>query len=279
MKQFISFLIIGIILISCKPEGVKKEEETIQAKEENQPMIDSLEMNLAIKDELTLKNGIEITWLEKTNGEPINDGDVILIDYKVRLKDSTIIDGNHLLNRKSLPYVVGFGFQPKGWDISLKELKVGDFARIKLPSELARGKQGVEGLIPDNADNYLTIRVLSKKKPTREVDGVKVWILEQSKKYTTIFNEKNTIVFHTSISSPSHPFYYNSFAKDQPFELKLEDQGVVPGLKKALINAKKGDRMFIVVPANQAYGAKGYQDVVKANEDLFYNLFVMDILD
>jgi hypothetical protein len=32
------------------------------------------------------------------------------------------------------------------------------------------------------------------------------------------------------------------------------------------------------VPAADAYGDKGYIDIVKPNEDLFYNIFVMDVL-
>ena len=78
-------------------------------------------------------------------------------------------------------------------------------------------------------------------------------------------------------SSPSSPLYYNSYRTNTPFKLKLEDNGIVPGLKKALINAKKGDRMFVLVPSGQAYGVKGYLDIVKPNEDLFFNVLVMDV--
>lgn len=280
MKKTTSFILLtALFFASCKTEGVKKGNNNSVKESEITQRIDSLEMDLPVQEHLKLDNGIEIVWLEKTEGEAIKKGDVVMIDYKVRLQDSTIIDGNHLLNKPSLPYIVGFGFQPKGWDIAFEHLKIGDFVRIKLPSEYARGKKGVEGLIPDNAENFLTIRIISKRKPTREIDGTKIWLLEENKNNKTLFGEDNSIVFHTTISSPSSPFYYNSFAKNQPFELKLEDQGTVPGLKKALINAKKGDRMFILVPSREAYGSKGYLNIVKPNEDLFYNLMVMDVID
>lgn len=280
MKRIILFIpLTALFLTACKTEGVKKGGNNSENKTDTEQRIDSLEMDLPVQDHLKLDNGIEIVWLEKSERETIKKGDVVMIDYKVRLQDSTIIDGNHLLNKSSLPYIVGFGFQPKGWDLAFEHLKIGDFARIKLPSEFARGKKGVEGLIPDNADNFLTIRIISKRKPNHEVDGTKIWLLEENKKNKVIFGENNTIVFHTTISSPSSPFYYNSFAKNQPFELKLEDQGTIPGLKKALINAKKGDRMFILVPSREAYGSKGYLNIVKPNEDLFYNLMVMDVID
>lgn len=277
MKQFVTVLSIVVLAASCKTEGVEKHSgsETV----ESSKRIDSLELNLPVQDHLTLDNGIEIVWLEKSDGEAIQKGDVVMIDYKVRLKDSTIIDGNHLLNKPNLPFIVGFGFQPKGWDLAFTHLKIGDFARIKLPSEFARGKKGIKNLVPENAENYLTVRIISKKEPKRVIDGTKVWLFEENVQNKDKFNETNTIVFHTTISTESNPYYFNSYANQQPFELKLEDQGVVPGLKKALINAKKGDRMYIVVPASEAYGTKGYLNLVKPNEDLFYNVLVMDVLD
>ena len=59
----------------------------------------------------------------------------------------------------------------------------------------------------------------------------------------------------------------------------MTDNGIIPGLKKALINAKKGDRMLVVVPSSEAYGAKGSEGFVKPNEDLMYNILVMDVVD
>jgi len=169
--------------------------------------------------------------------------------------------------------------QTEGWDFALEQMKVGDFARIKIPAKLARGEKGIKGLVPPNADNYLAIRILSKKAPTRNADGNKVWIFEESQKSKLKFNENTKVVFHAMASSPSSPMYFNSYRSNVPFELKLEDNGVVPGLKKALINAKKGDRMFVLVKSEDAYGSKGYIDIVKPNEDLFFNILVMDILD
>lgn len=281
MKKIVLFLVILILIavVSCRTEGVEKNQTIPTDQQQSQRPVDSLEMDLSIKDKLVLDNGIEITWLEKSSGEDIKPGDVISIDYKVRLQDSTIVDGNFLLKKPYLPYIVGFGFQPKGWDIALSKMKIGDFARIKIPAKYARENKEIKNLVPKNSDNYLTIRVLSKIKPSREIDGVKVWVLEENKKHKEKFTENNKVEFYTTISSPTNPFYFNSYANNQPFVLKLEDNGIVPGLKKALINAKKGDRMFILVPAKEAYGTKGYLNLVKPNEDLFYNLLVTDIIE
>ena len=76
-------------------------------------------------------------------------------------------------------------------------------------------------------------------------------------------------------STPTNSLYVNTYRLNEPFKMRLEDSGLVPGLKKALINAKKSDRMFVLVPASEAYGAKGYLDIVKPNEALFYNILVI----
>lgn len=277
MKYSIPVFALAIIFSACNTEGVKKEENGPQITTETEHHVDSLELDLPIADQVKLDNGIEIQWIEKTEGDAIQVGDVVMIDYKVRLKDSTIIDGNHLLNKRAFPYMVGFGLQPKGWDIALSKLRVGDFARIKIPAALARGSREVKNLIPKDSDNYLTIRVLSKKAPNREIDGNKVWIIEQNLEQKVKFDETNQITFHSTISSPSSPFYYNSFNGEEPFTLRLEDNGTIPGLKKALINAKRGDRLFIYVPASEGYDSKGYLNLVKPNEPLFYNLLVMEV--
>jgi FKBP-type peptidyl-prolyl cis-trans isomerase len=81
------------------------------------------------------------------------------------------------------------------------------------------------------------------------------------------------------ISSESNPMYYNSYRTNSPYKLYSTDKGIIPGLKKALINAKKGDRMFAVIPSSEAYGTKGSQGSVKPNEDLFYNILVMDVVE
>jgi FKBP-type peptidyl-prolyl cis-trans isomerase len=79
-------------------------------------------------------------------------------------------------------------------------------------------------------------------------------------------------------STPSNALYVNTYSTNQPLNYKLSDYGLVPGLRKALINAKKADRLYIVVPSSEAYGTKGYLNLVKPNENVFYNILVMDVV-
>jgi len=272
MKIIFSILVSCLILSSCDTDGVKKKNENPVKKEVEQ----TLDGEHKVLAEKKLAEGISIQWYGLGDGEKISDEDLVMIDYKVKLKDGTVVDGNHLLKKEALPYLVGFELQP-GWDIAFRELKVGDFVRIIVPSKLSRDDKGIEGLIPPNADNLLFVRILRKQKPNRVVEGTKVWLLEENPNNKLKFNEKTQITMHAMVSSPSNPLYVNTFRSNQPFSYKLSDHGLVPGLRKALINAKKSDRMYIVVPASEAYGSAGYLDIVKPGESLFYNVLVMDV--
>ncbi len=274
----INLIIIVVLgLYACKNDHSNNLEES-ESVEVLQPL-DTIDLNLPIKKEVHLNTGISIQWLEEGTGEKVKDGSVYDIDYRVRLEDSTIIDGVHLLRKTSIPYLVGYNMQPAGWDITMRELRVGDFIHAQVPSRLLRGDKEAKGLIPKHSDNLLNIRVLREVPPTREIDGVKVWVMAETGKKTVKFSADNEIEFYTMISTKTNPFYFNSFASGKPFKARLEDNGLVPGLKKALINAKKGDRLLILIPSAQGYGAKGLHDIVKPNEDLFFNLYVNDVFE
>ena len=193
------------------------------------------------------------------------------------MEDGTLVDGNQLLKRDWLPFLVGYGVQTPGWDLAFRKLKVGDFVEIVLPGALARGKAGIKDLIPADAVNIIRVRVLEKIKPTRVIDGTKVWLLEQNEAEKKLANEESVIDFHYMVGSPSHPKYDISYRRSQPFEMRFSDNGIVRGLKRALVGAKKSDKLWIVIPASEAYGEKGLVDLVKPGENVFYDIFIMEV--
>ena len=288
----LSVVILGLIIFSCSnsgvevklPEDKKSAVDAIKKEQVSEGDILSTDNKEVLKNQ-SFDNGIVISWIEEGNGELLSEDDVVLIDYKVTLEDGKVIDGNHLLKKDFIPFIIGYQMQTKGWDFALRKLKVGDFVNIKIPAKLARGEQGIkkEGekgwFLPPNSDNYLSIKIVDKMNPTRVVEGNKVWVFEESKKAKLVFSEDNAVQFHCMISTKSNPFYYNSYRERDPYTLYITDKGIVPGLKKALINAKKGDRMLVLIPASEAYGDKGLEGMVKPGEKLLYNILVTDVTE
>ncbi len=281
MKIFY-FLIVGLLL-SCNVEGVKNDRDpglNQQKKDFNTKKFISKNKTLIptkVIDFKEFENGIKIKWFKRGNGELIKNEEVIAINYQVFLEDGTLVDGNELLSRASLPFLVGYGLQTKGWDLALTSLQVGDFVEIFIPADLARGKTGVKGLIPPNANNIIRIKIIKKIKPTNEIDGIKIWLLEQNKNETRKATEENQVEFHYIVGTKSNPKYDFSYQRNKPFKFSFNDRGVISGLKKALKSAKRSDKLWVVIPPNEAYGETGLLDLVKPNEKVFYDVFVMEV--
>ena len=281
MRAKIVYFCMALSLVGCNVEGVKKEVNEDKNIFSDLKQTNSKNKTLAptkIVNELKLKDGLKIKWFKHGKGDNLKEEEVIQINYQVFLEDGTLVDGNELLNRSSLPFLVGYGMQTKGWDLALLHLKVGDFVEIFLPSKLARGKFGVKGLIPPNANNIIRVKILRKIQPTQKIDGVKIWLLEENKAELTKASESNTIDFHYMVGTKSNPKYDLSYRRGVPFRMRFSDHGLVSGLKKAMLGVKRSDKFWVLVPSEEAYGNLGLLDLVKPNEKLFYDIFVVDVM-
>lgn len=282
IRNILGVILLTTLFFSCTTEGVKKdktqEDEIQQLKSKNTgtTAVQQLVPGKALTAEED-RSGIKITWFEQGKGDLLKDGEVVKINYDVRLEDGTLVDGNQLLKRDWLPFLTGFGMQTSGWDIAFRKLRVGDFVEIVLPSEFARGKAGVKGLIPPDAVNILHVRILEKMVPTRNIDGTKVWLLEENAGETKKADMESEVEFHYMVGTPSNPKYDVSYRRNQPFLMNFSDNGVIKGLKKSLIGAKRADKLWVLVSASEAYGNQGLVELVKPGESVFYDIFIMNV--
>lgn len=271
---------IGLLFAACSTEGVEQpaEKKKMHAGPELLSSEKLIEPTKTIVDRKEFPNGIKIQWFEKKEGVQLEEGHVYEINYKVKLVNGDVVDGNHLLKHDMLPFLVGYGLQTSGWDIAMKELHQGDFVEIYLPANLARGERGIEGVIPPNSPNIIFMRVGKEIKPSRTVDGTKVWLLKEAPESDLpAVADQSQVALHFFVGSKSHPKYDNSYKRDAPFDFHMDDHGLVPGFRKALMKSKLHDKLWILVPPAEAYGAKGYLDLVKPNESVFYDIFVVEV--
>jgi FKBP-type peptidyl-prolyl cis-trans isomerase len=277
--------LLGILLLSAAcTSGVDTEKSTLKVPSERDTgnnLSDSeklIEPKKTVVDKKTFPNGIRIQWFEKSEGEPVKEGSVYEINFKTKLENGEVVDGNYKLKRDMLPFLVGFGMQTPGFDLAMKELRVGDFVEIFIPGKLARGEKGIPGVIPPNAPNIVMLRVGQEIRPLKTVDGVKVWRLEENPEMTNAkVGENSNLAIHYFVGTKSNPRYDNSYQRNTPFGFGMKDVSLIPGLKKGLLNTKMYDKLYIIVPAKEAYGSRGYVDLVKPNEDLFYDIIIMDV--
>lgn len=291
MKNLFFFIFIISILYSCELEGVKKNigitpqlsvNDTLVAKPKKkspEEFKDSIENILpeSIETEKILDNGIKIKWFKHGVGEKIKPFDVIEIDYRVKLTDGKVYDGNHLIKKSSIAFPTGWNQQTKGWALALKELNIGDEVEIFLPAKFARGEKGIPGIVPSDADNILELRILNKVEPVKEIDGTKVYLIERSKKHDAKVTDTSTIGISYFVSTPTKPRYDNSYQRGKPFTLTMGDGNIVPGLYKALQGMKMMDKLYIHIPSKEAYGKKGLKPNVEPNQDIFYDIIISEV--
>lgn len=283
-------MIFILVAVACNVEGVKSDDIETNSKVTDSTGNNDLSGEKNVKedttktvveerqDSLELENGIKITWYKKGKGKVLKKGDVINIDYRNKLEDGTVYDGNHLVKRPYLPFVVGWGQQTPGWDMAMKHLRVGDDVDIFIPAKYARGEKGIEGVVPPNANNILSLRVLEKIDPIKEVDGIKIWKVDERKKPGDSIGFKDEVYMDYWVSSSSSPRYDNSYKRKTPFHLVMGDGNIVPGLYKALHFAREGDKLLIYIPSREAYGDKGLKDLVKPGDDLLYDVRIGKVI-
>jgi len=287
MKILYTCLLFLFVLMSCDIKGVETSEENdeteVFVEDSVEKEMDTVEPQIKTpekaSDTLKLDNGIVITYFKKGTGEKLKKGDMIKIDYRSKLEDGTIYDGNHLVKKTSIPFLVGWNQQTEGWGLAIKELRVGDDVDIFLPSKYARGEKGIKGIVPPNSNNILSLRILEKFEPTVEVDDIQIWKYDELKEPGDSIGFNDEVYLNYWVSSESTPRYDNNYKRGETFNLVMGDGNIVPGLYKALHFGREGDRLMIKIPAKEAYGSKGLLDLVKPNEDIFYDVQIGKVIN
>jgi FKBP-type peptidyl-prolyl cis-trans isomerase len=285
MKKLFPFLILILLIVGCSEEPKKKN--TPPKKVENSPSIDSLlsanqssltdfEKN-KVKELKKLDNGMLIKWLNKGTGNKLQVGEVVLIEYRLALPDGKIIDGNQRAKLPFIPFIIGYNMQTLGWDLALQELKVGDFVKVEMPAYLGRGEKGIPGLIPPNSVNWLYLKILARVSPEYDQDGIKTWTFAPGVDTESIPGRENEVEYHALISTASNPNVMNTYRAKFPLKYTKGQRNVVPGLQQVLSKVKKGQKIYVLLDPEQAYGNRGYVNIVKPNESVFYNITVKDI--
>jgi FKBP-type peptidyl-prolyl cis-trans isomerase len=101
-------------------------------------------------EEVSTESGVRYEDRVLGEGEPAAHGDQVQIDYTVWLESGERVDST--LDR-GVPITVKIGEAPiKGLDEGLVGMRCKGHRRLVIPSELAYGKEGVEGLFPPDAN-------------------------------------------------------------------------------------------------------------------------------
>ena len=226
-------------------------------------------------DHLQTKSGISIDWIKKSNARKPKKGELLMLEYRLSLPDGKIIDGNNRMKMPYLPFVLGYNMQNKGWDEALSYMTVGDLAQVKIPAYLAYGKKGLGSLIPPNSENWLFVKLHGIVSPSTDTLGVKVWELRSGKPAKV--EKISKVKFHMIASTESKASVFNTYTSNFPVTYTPGQRNYPKGLGKLLNDAKIGQHLFVILDAEVAFGKEGYLDLVRPNEQVFYNLKILEV--
>ena len=223
-----------------------------------------------------LDNGIAIKWLVDQKGRTIKDGEMVLIEYRLSLPDGKIVAGNNP-NMPFMPFVVGYNMQTLGWDIALKELSVGDFAKIELPASFAYGSKGIKDVIPANSKVWLFVKIYSYIEPGINKNGVKSWLVKQGEKMAS--DAQNTLEFtiQMTVSSKTRSNIVNTYFNNAPLIYTRGQRNLLPGLRNLVDSSRKGDRFLVLLAPEKGFGPNGFSDKISSQDTILVNMEIEDV--
>ncbi|MCX2720511.1 peptidylprolyl isomerase [Lentiprolixibacter aurantiacus] len=107
-------------------------------------------------------SGLRFKILEEGDGPSAEKGKTVSVHYEGSLLNGQVFDSSFQRNQP-ISFQLGVGQVIPGWDEGIQLLKVGDKARLVIPSELAYGAAGAGGVIPPNATLLFDVELVEVK--------------------------------------------------------------------------------------------------------------------
>ncbi|WP_298236954.1 peptidylprolyl isomerase [uncultured Algibacter sp.] len=107
-------------------------------------------------------SGLRYQILQKGDGNKAEKGKTVSVHYKGQLSDGTVFDSSYKRNAP-IDFPLGVGQVIPGWDEGISLLKVGDKARLVIPSHLGYGSAGAGGVIPPDATLVFDVELMDVK--------------------------------------------------------------------------------------------------------------------
>jgi FKBP-type peptidyl-prolyl cis-trans isomerase len=108
------------------------------------------------------ESGLRYKIIQKGNGKKAEKGKTVSVHYKGMLSDGQVFDSSYQ-RKKPIDFTLGVGQVIPGWDEGIGLLKVGDKARLVIPSDLAYGSRGAGGVIPPDANLIFDVELIDVK--------------------------------------------------------------------------------------------------------------------
>ncbi|ALM21916.1 peptidylprolyl isomerase [Nonlabens sp. MIC269] len=108
------------------------------------------------------ESGLRYQIINHGEGKQAEKGKTVSVHYKGMLANGKVFDSSYSRNQP-IEFPLGMGQVIPGWDEGISLLKVGDKARLVIPSHLGYGASGAGGVIPPNAVLVFDVELMDVK--------------------------------------------------------------------------------------------------------------------
>jgi len=240
------------------------------------------------QDTITTASGLQyvIYHTNKDSALP-KKGDEVHMHYAGFLTDGMPFD-NSYDRGQALPFKLGKRQVIPGWEEAAALLHKGDKAKLIIPSKLAYGDRGYPGLIPPKATLVFDVELvdIKQKMPIKQFDitgatkevtpgGTEVYFIQRGTGPAAAPGKRVTV--HYSGFLENGEMFDSSVERGAPYPVTLGQRAVIAGWEEGLLKARQGDKLRLVIPYTQGYGAAGRPPTIPPKATLLFDIEVVNV--
>ncbi|MFH2096694.1 MAG: FKBP-type peptidyl-prolyl cis-trans isomerase, partial [Bacteroidota bacterium] len=207
--------------------------------------------------------------------------------YSGYLADGKMFDSS-VQRGEPIKFELGIGMVIPGWEEGIALMKKGDKCRLIIPYNLAYGEQGRPPVIPQKADLVFDVELIEiypeiKVEPFN-IKGKKEYSTESGLKYYIVKENEGekigpdaTVKVHYTGYLDDGSIFDSSVKRESPFSFPFGKSRVIKGWEEGIALMKTGEKFRLIIPANLAYGEKGFPPVIPANATLTFDIELLEI--
>ena len=271
-------LIISVLFIAAcsnemvEDQGKGSERQFVAVDETADTTVEAIESNMdtVVSDTSETYNGYVVVSVDKGNGKRVQAGDCVLFDYSLMNVRGDVLDGSEKLGFP-IAVIQGKRIVVQGLDEAFTYMHVGERSRVSISPEMGFGEEYENRLVQKGEDIIYDVTIREVIEPL-DTGGVKVYVIREGNGTPV---ESGDQIGMDYIGFLSDGKVFDSSRKSEGvYDFHVGKGRVVPGLDMALPKLNVGDQAYVVIPATQAFGANGLQDLVPPNEDIFYKVTI-----
>jgi FKBP-type peptidyl-prolyl cis-trans isomerase FkpA len=281
-KNWILWSLLGCVLLAlpaCKDDDTVDSAEALRAllAKQDQEIKAYLSSNAITAEEEELGIYREILQ-QNVDGEVIEEGDVVLLHYKISRLDGTLIGTSEGGGPVRVTFDPSRSYVPRtSFFRAMRGMKVGERHRLYVPSPYAYGAFTDGDKIPENSIIVLeleTVGVFHSLEEIFDVEQTEIaqWLEAENLSASELPGGLHKVELQAGtgeqlVTGDTAQVYYKGYylskevfdenLEGDTFDFKLGTNSVVQGFEQAVRSMQIGEKALFILPSQLAYGRSG----------------------